>query len=279
MADYAIGDVQGCADALEELLEVIDFDPQQDQLWFAGDLVARGPDSLGVLRRVKALSSSAHVVLGNHDLHLIACFYGYSPPKKKDRTANILTAPDGKELIEWLRQQPLFLEIPHQQAIISHAGIPPCWSINQARTLAHEVSQVLKNEVQLHQFLGGMYGNSPALWHEHLRGAKRWRVITNYLTRMRLCNFAGELEFSHKEGLDDLPDGYYPWFNLPNPSIKNTRILFGHWAALEGNGPQAPVIALDGGCVWGGQLLAYRLDDGRFFSATKACVDCGLETF
>ncbi|HNC03208.1 MAG TPA: symmetrical bis(5'-nucleosyl)-tetraphosphatase, partial [Agitococcus sp.] len=117
----------------------------------------------------------------------------------------------------------------------------------------------------------------PALWHEHLRGAKRWRVITNYLTRMRLCNLAGELEFSHKEGLDDLPDGYYPWFNLPNPSIKNTRILFGHWAALEGNGPQAPIIALDGGCVWGGQLLAYRLDDGRFFSATKACIDCGLE--
>lgn len=277
MADYAIGDVQGCADALEELLEVINFDPEQDHLWFAGDLVARGPDSLGVLRRVKALNSSAHVVLGNHDLHLIACFYGYSPPKKKDRTANILTAPDGKELIEWLRQQPLFLDIPHQQAVMSHAGIPPCWSLNQARTLAQEVSLVLQNDQLLHQFLGGMYGNSPALWHEQLRGTKRWRVITNYLTRMRLCNFAGELEFSHKEGLDDLPDGYYPWFNLPNPSIKNTRILFGHWAALEGNGPQAPVIALDGGCVWGGQLLAYRLDDGRFFSATKACTDCNLE--
>jgi bis(5'-nucleosyl)-tetraphosphatase (symmetrical) len=277
MADYAIGDVQGCADALEELLEIIDFDPQQDHLWFAGDLVARGSDSLGVLRRVKNLGACAHVVLGNHDLHLIACFYGYSPPKKKDRTANILTASDGQELMNWLRQQPLLLDIPHQQAIISHAGIPPCWNLNQARALANEVSQVLQNEQQLHQFLGGMYGNSPALWHEHLRGAKRWRVITNYLTRMRLCNFAGELEFSHKEGLDNLPDGYYPWFNLPNPSIKNTRILFGHWAALEGNGPQAPVIALDGGCVWGGELLAYRLDDGRFFSATKACVDCGLE--
>ncbi|HNL79549.1 MAG TPA: symmetrical bis(5'-nucleosyl)-tetraphosphatase, partial [Agitococcus sp.] len=253
------------------------FDPQHDCLWFAGDLVARGSDSLAVLRRVKALGSSARVVLGNHDLHLIACFYGYSIAKKKDRTANILTASDGQELINWLRHQPLFLDIPHQQAVISHAGIPPCWNLTQARTLASEVSQVLKNEVQLHQFLGGMYGNSPALWHEHLRGAKRWRVITNYLTRMRLCNLAGELEFSHKEGLDDLPDGYYPWFNLPNPSIKNTRILFGHWAALEGNGPQAPIIALDGGCVWGGQLLAYRLDDGRFFSATKACIDCGLE--
>lgn len=277
MADYAIGDVQGCADALEELLEIINFDPQQDHLWFAGDLVARGSDSLGVLRRVKNLGAAAHVVLGNHDLHLIACFYGYSPAKKKDRTANILTASDGQELINWLRQQPLLLDIPHQQAVISHAGIPPCWSLSQARTLANEVSLVLQNDQQLHQFLGGMYGNSPALWHEHLRGAKRWRVITNYLTRMRLCNFAGELEFSHKEGLDNLPDGYYPWFNLPNPSIKNTRILFGHWAALEGNGPQAPVIALDGGCVWGGELLAYRLDDGRFFSATKACLDCGLE--
>lgn len=277
MADYAIGDVQGCADALEELLEVIDFNPRQDCLWFAGDLVARGSDSLAVLRRVKNLGASARVVLGNHDLHLIACFYGYSTPKKKDRTANILTASDGQELINWLRQQPLFLDIPHQQAVMSHAGIPPCWNLTQARTLASEVSLVLQNDQQLHQFLGGMYGNSPALWHEHLRGAKRWRVITNYLTRMRLCNFAGELEFSHKEGLDNLPDGYYPWFNLPNPSIKNTRILFGHWAALEGNGPQAPVIALDGGCVWGGELLAYRLDDGRFFSATKACLDCGLE--
>jgi bis(5'-nucleosyl)-tetraphosphatase (symmetrical) len=277
MADYAIGDVQGCADALEELLTVIDFNPQHDCLWFAGDLVARGSDSLGVLRRVKALGNSARVVLGNHDLHLIACFYGYSPVKKKDRTANILTADDGQELINWLRAQPLFLEIPHQNAIISHAGIPPCWTIKQARVLSAEVSQVLQHDQQLHQFLGGMYGDSPALWHEHLRGTKRWRVITNYLTRMRLCDFAGELEFSHKEGLNDLPDGYYPWFNLPNPSIKNTRILFGHWAALEGNGPQAPIIALDGGCVWGGQLLAYRLDDGQFFSATQACTDCGLE--
>ena len=191
--------------------------------------------------------------------------------------SRVVTAPDGQELINWLRAQPLFVEIPHQNAVLSHAGIPPCWTIKQARTLAAEVSQVLQNEQQLHQFLGGMYGNSPSLWHEHLRGTKRWRVITNYLTRMRLCNFAGELEFSHKEGLNDLPDGYYPWFNLPNPSLKNTRILFGHWAALEGNGPQAPIIALDGGCVWGGQLLAYRLDDGQFFSAKQACVDCGLE--
>ena len=276
MADYAIGDVQGCADALNELLEVIDFDQKKDRLWFAGDLVARGPDSLTVLRQIKAMGDRARVVLGNHDLHLIACFYGYSPVKKKDRTANILTAPDGQELIDWLRAQPLFLEIPHQNAVMSHAGIPPCWSIKQTRELAAEVTAILQGE-QLHQFLGGMYGNSPALWHEQLRGAKRWRVITNYLTRMRLCNFASELEFSHKEGLENQPEGYYPWFNLPNPSLKNTRILFGHWAALEGNGPQAPVIALDGGCVWGGQLLAYRLDDGRFFSATKACLDCGLE--
>ncbi len=278
MADYAIGDVQGCADALEELLAVIDFNPQHDCLWFAGDLVARGSDSLGVLRRVKALGDNcARVVLGNHDLHLIACFYGYSPVKKKDKTANILSAPDGEELIRWLRSRPLFLDIAHQNAVISHAGIPPCWNLNQARNLSAEVSQVLQNDQQLHQFLNGMYGNSPALWHEQLRGTKRWRVITNYLTRMRLCDFAGELEFSHKEGLDNLPEGYYPWFNLPNPSLKNTRILFGHWAALEGNGPQAPIIALDGGCVWGGKSLAYRLDDGQFFSATQACTDCGLE--
>ena len=251
MADYAIGDVQGCADALEELLAVIDFNPQHDCLWFAGDLVARGSDSLGVLRRVKALGDNcARVVLGNHD---------------------------GEELIRWLRSRPLFLDIAHQNAVISHAGIPPCWNLNQARNLSAEVSQVLQNDQQLHQFLNGMYGNSPALWHEQLLGTKRWRVITNYLTRMRLCDFAGELEFSHKEGLDNLPEGYYPWFNLPNPSLKNTRILFGHWAALEGNGPQAPIIALDGGCVWGGKLLAYRLDDGQFFSATQACTDCGLE--
>ena len=247
------------------------------QQFVAKALFARGPDSLKVLRQIKAMGDSARVVLGNHDLHLIACFYGYSPVKKKDRTANIMTAPDGQELIDWLRAQPLFLEIPHQNAVMSHAGIPPCWSIKQTRELAAEVTAILQGE-QLHQFLGGMYGNSPALWHEQLRGAKRWRVITNYLTRMRLCNFAGELEFSHKEGLEGLHEGYYPWFNLPNPSLKNTRILFGHWAALEGNGPQAPVIALDGGCVWGGQLLAYRLDDGRFFSATKACLDCVLET-
>ena len=276
MADYAIGDIQGCDEALADLLDVIHFRADCDRLWFAGDLVARGPDSLAVLRRVKAMGDNAQMVLGNHDLHLLAGFYGASPVKKKDRTAPVIAAPDADELIRWLRHQPLFLDIPQHGAIMTHAGVPPCWSVAQTRSLALEIDVVLQNDLLLEQFLSGMYGNSPALWHEQLSGVRRWRVITNYLTRMRLCNLAGELEFTHKEGLDDLPEGWYPWFNLPNPGLKGYTVLFGHWAALEGNGPQAPIVALDGGCVWGGSLLAYRLDDGRFFSTRTGCENCGL---
>ena len=276
MADYAIGDIQGCDESLAALLDEIGFEAGRDRLWFAGDLVARGPDSLGALRRVMALGDSARVVLGNHDLHLLANYYGHSPAKKKDRTAPVLEAPDVDTLMRWLRRQPLLLDIPGHDAVLTHAGIPPCWSVAQARELAMEVEVVLQNDLLIGEFFGGMYGNTPARWSEQLTGTVRWRVITNYLTRMRLCNPAGELEFSHKEGLDDLPPGWFPWFTLPNPGLDGYRILFGHWAALEGNGPSAPIIALDGGCVWGGSLIAYRLDDGMFFSTRTGCRDCGL---
>jgi bis(5'-nucleosyl)-tetraphosphatase (symmetrical) len=275
MADYAIGDIQGCAESFNALLQEIRFKPDADRLFLAGDLVARGPDSLGVLRQVKAMGDNVRVVLGNHDLHLLAGWYGFSPVKKKDRTGPVIAAPDGRELMDWLRAQPLFLDIPEHHAVLTHAGIPPCWSLSQTRVLAAEVSAVLRHDDLVKQFLGGMYGNSPNLWHEQLTGTRRWRLITNYLTRMRLVSLSGELEFSFKEDLgSDLPDGYHPWFSLPNPSLKGVRVLFGHWAALEGSGPQHPIIALDGGCVWGGKLLAYRLDDGEFFSTATGCVNC-----
>ena len=179
MADYAIGDIQGCADSFNALLKEIRFNADADRLWLAGDLVARGPDSLAVLRQVKAMGDNVRVVLGNHDLHLLAGWYGFSPIKKKDGTAPIIEAKDGKELIDWLRRQPLFLDIPEHQAVLTHAGIAPCWSLAQTRVLAAEVSAVLRHDDLVKQFLGGMYGNSPNLWHEHLTSTRRWRVITS----------------------------------------------------------------------------------------------------
>jgi bis(5'-nucleosyl)-tetraphosphatase (symmetrical) len=271
---YIIGDLQGCFAALQALKETLEFDEQQDCLYFAGDLVARGEDSLNTLREVKRLADlgAARTVLGNHDLNLLAVWRGFQKLKDKDRTQPIFAAPDCDALLNWLRRQPLLLQ-PIADAIIVHAGIPPIWTPVQANHYAREVEKVLGGELEhLDAYLSHMYGSQPDVWQEQLSGYERWRVITNYLTRMRLCDEHGKLEFEFKDDLNTpMPDGFKPWFEWPDQLGEHIHLFFGHWAALQGKTITPQIHALDGGCVWGGQLIAYRLEDRQLFTSATGC--------
>lgn len=272
MTQWAIGDLQGCHEEFEQLLKRIDFTPARDILWLAGDLVNRGPGSLECLRSIKALGSSVRVVLGNHDLHLLAVAAGHGRLKRSDTLKPILEAPDREELIDWLRRQPLLVEdlVGNRRTVMTHAGVLPGWTLNQAAALAREAQAALCSD-DYRDFLGEMYGNQPDQWQEGLVGNDRLRCIVNVLTRMRFIDASGRMDFAAKEGLDASPDGFRPWFQYPRPEgawDDSPRLLFGHWAALEGQTPCArqDVEALDTGCVWGGGLTALNLDtDERVF--------------
>lgn len=272
--DYLVGDLQGCHAAFVALLEALRFDPQRDRLWLAGDLVARGEDSLATLRLVKALADrgAARTVLGNHDLNLIAAWRGVVAAKKKDLTQPILDAPDAGVLMDWLRRQPLLLR-PDPHSVLVHAGLPPCWQVAEAQGYAREVEAVLAGPLPaLDDFLAHMYGNSPDQWETSLSGLPRLRLITNYLTRMRLTEASGRLELAYKAGLEGpYPPGFRPWFEWPVLPPRPERVFFGHWAALLGVSGQVQAIALDGGCVWGNCLMAYRLSDGQRFRSSSGC--------
>ncbi len=264
MATYVIGDVQGCFDALQALLSRIKYDVSQDRLWFVGDLVNRGPASLATLRFIKSLGDHARVVLGNHDLHLLAVHYGQKALYPDDTIQDIQSAPDREVLIEWLRRQKLMhYDISFDVAMV-HAGVAPQWTRDQALALAGEVEQVLQGS-EVAVFLQNMYGNDPDVWSDPLTGWMRLRVITNYFTRVRFCDAGGHLLFSKKTALSDCPEGGMPWFKVPNRKMAQQNIVFGHWSALQGKTGEATVHALDTGVVWGGPLTAMRLEDGMRF--------------
>ncbi len=268
--NYVIGDVQGCFAALKDLLKKIQFDADQDFIWFAGDLVARGEDSLGTLRFVKKLVDRgvAATVLGNHDLNLLACARGIKTIKAKDQTQDLIDAIDSDDLIDWLRHQPLCL-MPNATTILTHAGIPLNWSAEQTVALAKEVEAVLASDdfEQVDAYLRAMYGTTPTVWSDDLVGQDRLRVITNYLTRMRLTDAEAHMEFEFKDALDaPMPAGFQPWFEYPSKAAETHQILFGHWAALQGKRVSAQIQNVDGGCVWGEQLIAYRLEDQQTFA-------------
>ncbi|EPF70465.1 symmetrical bis(5'-nucleosyl)-tetraphosphatase [Acinetobacter indicus] len=267
--NYVIGDVQGCFEALKALLKEIRFDPDQDFIWFAGDLVARGENSLGVLRFVKKLADRgvATTVLGNHDLTLLAGARGLKEIKDKDQTRDVIDAIDSDELIDWLRKQPLCV-CPNESTIITHAGIPHLWSAEKTQALAKEVEAVIQHDdfAVMDHFLAEMFDKEPALWSDDLQGNERLRCIVNYLTRMRLTDADGRLEFSFKDSLDDpMPVGFKPWFEYASAAAETHKIIFGHWAALQGKTISAQIQNVDGGCVWGHQLVAYRLEDAAIF--------------
>lgn len=265
MSIYAIGDVQGCFDALQRLLDQINFNETKDTLWFAGDLVNRGPQSLETLRFIQALGDSAKCVLGNHDLHLMALHFSDKKPKSKDTLGEILNAPDRDELFAWLRQQSL---IHHDSALgftMVHAGIPPQWTLSKALSLGAEVERCLISD-NAPDYFANMYGNKPDIWDDALTGMDRLRVITNYFTRMRFCSPEGHLNMTHKQGPEDAPEGMLPWYVYGHRKMAEQRIIFGHWAALLGKTNHSKAFALDTGCVWGYELTAMRLEDQKRFS-------------
>ena len=269
---YVIGDLQGCYAAYLHLLETLDFDPTQDKLWFAGDLVARGEDSLNTLRHVKALceQGAAATVLGNHDINLIAVWRGAAKIKKKDKTAPIFAADDCDELLHWLRQQPI-LAYPDANTVLVHAGIPPHWTIEAAADYAQQLEAQLRGSLkQLDRLLPHLYSKTADDWCTGINGFTKMRAIANYFTRMRLCKQDGTLEFSFTASLDDsMPKDFLPWFEWQVPRTR--KILFGHWAALKGEIDLPHARALDGGCVWGNHLLAYRLGDEEVITSSAHC--------
>lgn len=269
MAIYAVGDVQGCYEALRRLLDVVSFDPPRDQLWLVGDLVNRGPQSASVLRYIKSLGESATAVIGNHDFHLLVAAYGHGKQYPGDTLDDVLNAPDRDELLHWLRQQKL-MHAANGCAMV-HAGLLPQWSIVSALALAAEVEAALKGD-DIDAFLRPLYGNQPNQWDDALRGDDRLRVIVNAMTRMRLCTTRGEMEFKHKLAPFNMPEGFMPWYDVPGRASRDTPVIFGHWASL-GILQRADVIGLDSGCVWGRKLTAMRLEDRRLFQC--GCEGCG----
>jgi bis(5'-nucleosyl)-tetraphosphatase (symmetrical) len=261
MAVYAIGDIQGCRQDLERLLDQLSFDPALDRLWFAGDLVNRGPDSLGTLRLVSELGDAALCVLGNHDLHLLALAHGVVRGKHEPDLEAILRAADGVDLVDWLRHRPLLHHDPELDFTLVHAGLPPQWDLATAQGCAQELEQVLRGP-QLPDFLSHMYGNEPNLWDPGLSGIERWRFITNSLTRLRYCDSEGRLDLKSKGPPGTQASGCLPWFRHPQRRSREQRILFGHWSTL-GYRAEHNVWALDSGCIWGGQLTALRIDGER----------------
>ncbi|MEB6334916.1 bis(5'-nucleosyl)-tetraphosphatase (symmetrical) ApaH [Serratia rhizosphaerae] len=265
MSTYLIGDVHGCFDELQSLLAQVSFDPQQDTLWLTGDLVARGPDSLEVLRYVRSLGPAVRMVLGNHDLHLLAVYAGISRNKPKDRISPLLEAPDADELINWLRRQPVLQVDERQKLVMAHAGITPQWDLDTAKMCAREVEAVLSSD-SYPLFLDAMYGDMPNNWTPQLSGLARLRFSTNALTRMRYCFPHGQLDMISKDAPGTAPAPLKPWFELPRLLDDQYTIIFGHWASLEGKGTPDGVIALDTGCCWGGDLTMLRWEDKRYFT-------------
>ncbi len=258
MALYAIGDVQGCDAELGALLDTLRFSPDRDSLWFVGDLVNRGPDSLKVLRRIRALGDAATVTLGNHDLHLLAVAYGGARLRGDDTLDDILAAPDRAMLLEWLQERPLLHEDAGLNACMVHAGLAPQWDLNQARDCAHELEKALRRNPE--KLFAGMYGDQPDRWEDSLQGEERLRFIANCLTRLRYVDLEGRLALRAKGSPKKAQTkSLVPWFEARGARWRGPRVIFGHWSTL-GFFRNADVTGLDSGCVWGERLTALRLD-------------------
>ncbi len=262
MALYLVGDVQGCFTELKALLEKVHFNRQHDELWLTGDLVARGPDSLSVLRFIKSLGASAKFVLGNHDLHLLAIHAGIKKAKKSDHLQALLDAPDREELINWLAQQPLVRQLPDKSAYMSHAGLAPQWSLSQALEQASIVQNSLSS-AERNYWLSIMYGEQPNNWHDAHTAEEKFRYTINAFTRMRYCYTDFSLEFTHKDVPKKTNKNLIPWFDLVN--LENYQWVFGHWASLMGQCSKKNIFALDTGCVWGHHMTILRWHDKKVF--------------
>ena len=272
MSTYVIGDLQGCLDPLQRLLDQIRFDPDKDTLWFVGDIVNRGPQSLETLRFVRDLEKSSITVLGNHDLHLLAVAYTGKKSKGKDTLDDIQKAPDRDELLDWLRKRPLVHHDAKLGALLVHAGIPPVWDIAQSLAHAQEVEQALRGD-HMCELLSIMYSDQPELWHERLSQTERMIYSINAFTRMRYFKADGRMEFKNKGNPNQAPAHLTPWFDMPRPPL-GARVFFGHWSTLgKIRLPKHAVeaLAMDSGCLWGGRLTTIRADDPELPMYSEPC--------
>lgn len=263
MATYVIGDIQGCYDEFRRLLKTIAFNASRDTLWLCGDLVNRGPKSLEVMQFISDLKN-VQVVLGNHDIHLLAVNENPELLKKSDTFTDVLDAADRNVLCHWLRQQPLLHYDTALNYVLVHAGLPPQWDLKLAQQCAHEVESVLRG-ADYKTFLQQIYGDEPRCWSAELSGIARLRFNLNCLTRLRFCDEAGRLHLEYKGPLGSQPPTLVPWFRVSWRHNKDLRILFGHWSALEGKIQEPNIYALDTGCIWGGSLTAMCLEDGKIY--------------
>jgi bis(5'-nucleosyl)-tetraphosphatase (symmetrical) len=285
MANYLIGDLQGCDSAFDRLLKKINFSPSRDVLFVLGDLVNRGPESLAVLERLMNYGDAARCLLGNHDLNLLAIAHGVRQPHRKDTLTEILQSPKLPALTYWLKHQNMALlhnllhdtknNSQNKRLLMIHAGVLPNWNAINTIAYAKEIETILRtaSKIDLTDFLQNMYGDEPAIWSNDLSGMARYRVIINALTRLRFCTADGHMEFTTKDSADAAPLGYMPWFDVPNRATKDIFVAFGHWSTLGWlNRPD--VMALDGGCVWGGCLNALRLDESGSSNHELVTIDC-----
>jgi len=261
MADYAIGDLQGCFTEFKLLLEKVNFNPSKDNLYLVGDIIARGPDSLSCLRFLKKLGNSVKITLGNHDLHLIATYFLDKSPKKNDKLNSLFSAPDFPELISFLQKQPLAIWLEPYQTLICHAGLSPHWNIQTALNQASLATKKYQSDNALYYFKN-MYGEGPLIWSDELSELESFKYTVNAFTRMRFLTHNNQMDFTHKGSPEDTPE-LQPWFLHDSiKTMKNTKIVFGHWASLLGKTNNPNIIALDTGCVWGKELTLIELKTG-----------------
>jgi bis(5'-nucleosyl)-tetraphosphatase (symmetrical) len=269
---YAIGDIQGCFEPLRELLRKLHYSADRDELFFVGDLVNRGPQSLEVLRLVKAMGGNARTVLGNHDLHLLAHHYDPARPLRDgDTLQQVLEARDREALLDWLLAQPLLIHDEQHQDLIVHAGLIPQWTPEDAIRNANEALTALRSKPR--EFLARMYGNKPDRWDPDMAAAERWRFTINVLTRLRYCRSDGTLDLKLKGAPSKVPAPWRPWFEHASQRPAGLRVIFGHWSTL-GLVQRRDVLALDTGCVWGGALTAVNLDDPEAPPVQLPCTAC-----
>ena len=272
MSTYAIGDLQGCFSELNELLDIINFNETTDQLWFVGDIINRGPESLACLRFVKSLGNNARTVLGNHELHLLAVANNVCNLHRKDTLDEILNSDDAEELLNWIRNLPLLVNDNELNFVMSHAGLPPQWTLKETQKFAQETEVLLRGD-DFNDFIKCLYGDEPDEWTESLKGYDRHRFIINALTRIRYCYADGRLNLTAKNAPGKEENHLIPWYSLPNRQTNKNKIIFGHWSTVHlGNVKdfkQFNVYPLDTGCLWGGYMTAMRLEDEKRFSVTS----------
>lgn len=264
MTQYAVGDIQGCYKELIASLEKVNFNSNKDELWVAGDLINRGPESMATLDFLYQNRKSVRCVLGNHDLYFLSIYFGHKKTNKHDTLDDILAHKNCELWVQWLRQQGLCHYDEKNKFLMVHAGVAPQWSLEDALNYNIEIKTILKSD-RINNYLANMFGDLPAKWDEELIGDNRFRCITNFFTRIRICDDSGALQLEYKDGLDNIPKGYHPWFLHPDRKTKNQKIIFGHWASLGGYTDNNKIFGIDTACVWGKKLTLMQLDNLKNF--------------